>query len=67
MLGSTLVLGTMATRWKLMTVSELILELTKFDGNLEVGIEWNKGNDIHGITEIASPDEMVKQVSIVWK
>lgn len=50
-----------------MTVSELILELTKFDGNLEVGIEWDKGNDIHRITEIVSPDETVKQVSIVWK
>lgn len=50
-----------------MTVSELILELNKFDGNLEVGIEWNKSFDIHKITEVAGPDEIVKQVSIVWK
>lgn len=38
-----------------MTVSELISELTKFDGNLEVGIEWDKSNDIYRITEIVSP------------
>ncbi len=50
-----------------MTVSELILELNKFDGNLEVGIEWDKSFDIHKITEIYNPDETVKQVSIVWR
>ncbi|WKF70489.1 hypothetical protein QYM39_06160 [Pediococcus pentosaceus] len=50
-----------------MTVNELISELTKFDGNLEVGIEWDKGDNVHRITEIVSPDETVKQVSIVWR
>lgn len=50
-----------------MTVSELISELNKFDGNLEVGIEWDKSFDIHRITEVVSPDETVKQVSIVWR
>lgn len=50
-----------------MTVNKLISELTKFDGNLEVGIEWDKSNDIHRIIEVVSPDETVKQVSIVWR
>ena len=50
-----------------MTVNKLISELTKFDGNLEVGIEWDKSNDIHRIIEVVSPDETVKQVSIVGR